>query len=148
MTTADAHDAVELAEYIAIALGCSACPSTARHSARARVMSPVIGYHLSDHRRRRRRGRPLCRVRGRRPPPPPPGTYWAGRACRHRPRQYRTVFGHTSSARALSRTPTSSAACNIMRARRANCCEVEWARTSASNASRCAGSTITRIGGQ
>jgi hypothetical protein len=40
MTTADAHDAVELAEYIAIALGCSACPSTARHSARARVMSP------------------------------------------------------------------------------------------------------------
>src|ERR1700730_9170439 len=70
------------------------------------------------------------------------GTDWAGGACRHRPRQYRTVFGHTSSSRALSRTPTASAACNIMRARRANCCEVEWARTSASSASRCAGSTI------
>src|SRR5271170_1358253 len=39
------------------------------------------------------------------------------------------VFGHTPSSRALSRTPRSSAACNIMRARNANCCEVEWART-------------------
>jgi hypothetical protein len=28
---------------------------------------------------------------------------------RHRPRQYRTVFGHTSSSRALSRTPILSA---------------------------------------
>src|ERR1700682_1445805 len=71
------------------------------------------------------------------------GTDWVAGACRHRPRQYRTVFGHTSSSRALSRTPTSSAACNIMRARNANCCEVEWARTSASSASRCAGTTIT-----
>jgi hypothetical protein len=71
------------------------------------------------------------------------GTDWAGGACRHRPRQHRTVFGHAPSSRALSRTPTSSAACNIMRARRANCCEVEWARTSASSAARCAGSTIT-----
>jgi hypothetical protein len=71
------------------------------------------------------------------------GTDWAGGACRHRPRQYRTVFGHTSSSRALSRTPTSSAACNIMRIRNANCCDVEWARSSASSASRCAGSTIT-----
>src|SRR6202166_3058814 len=70
------------------------------------------------------------------------GRDWAGGACHHRPRQYRTVFGHTSSSRALSRTPTS-AACNIRRARSANCCEVEWARTSASSASRCAGSTIT-----
>jgi hypothetical protein len=39
---------------------------------------------------------------------------------RHRPRQYRTVFGHTSSSRALSRTPILSAACKIMRARNAN----------------------------
>src|SRR5271169_5497793 len=71
------------------------------------------------------------------------GTDWAGGACRHRPRQYRTVFGHTPSSRALSRTPTSSAACNIMRIRNANCCDVEWARSSASSASRCAGSTST-----
>src|SRR5580658_8384863 len=71
------------------------------------------------------------------------GTDRAGGACRHRPRQYRTVFGHSSSSRALSRTPTSSAACNIMRIRNANCCDVEWARSSASSASRCAGSTIT-----
>lgn len=42
----------------------------------------------------------------------------------------------------LSRTPTLSAACNIMRARNANCCEVERAGTSASSASRCA-TTIT-----
>src|SRR6516225_5448480 len=70
-------------------------------------------------------------------------TDWAAGACRHRPRQYRTVFGHTSSSRALSRTPILSAACKIMRARNANCCEVEWARTSASSASRCAGKTIT-----
>src|SRR6516164_4889171 len=68
-------------------------------------------------------------------------TDWAAGACRHRPRQYRTVFGHTSSSRALSRTPILSAACKIMRARNANCCEVEWARTSAS---RCAGKTIRR----
>src|SRR5215471_4894755 len=59
-------------------------------------------------------------------------TDWAAGACRHRPRQYRTVFGHTSSSRALSRTPILSEACKIMRARNANCCEVEWARTSAS----------------
>jgi hypothetical protein len=71
------------------------------------------------------------------------GTDWVAGACRHRPRQYRTVFGHTSSSRALSRTPTSSAACNIMRARNANCCEVERARISASSASRCAGATTT-----
>src|SRR5262249_11183171 len=70
-------------------------------------------------------------------------TDWAAGACSHRPRQYRTVFGHTSSSRALSRTPILSAACKIMRARNANCCEVEWARTSASSASRCAGKTIT-----
>src|SRR6516165_7371746 len=70
-------------------------------------------------------------------------TDWAAGACRHRPRQYRTVFGHTSSSRALSRTPILSAACKIMRARDANCCEVEWARTSASSASRCAGKTIS-----
>src|SRR5262252_5156160 len=70
-------------------------------------------------------------------------TDWAAGACRHRPRQYRTVFGHTSSSRALSRTPILSAACKIMRARNANCCEVEWDRTSASSASRCAGKTIT-----
>src|ERR1700735_4886190 len=57
------------------------------------------------------------------------GTHWAGCARRQRPRQYRTVFGHTPSSRALSRTPISSTACNIMRARTANCCEVEWART-------------------
>src|ERR1700733_310067 len=71
------------------------------------------------------------------------GTHWAGGARRQRPRQYRTVFGHTPSSRALSRTPISSTACNIMRARTANCCEVEWARTSVSSASRCAGSTST-----
>src|SRR5580700_3353122 len=64
-------------------------------------------------------------------------------ASRQRWRQYQTVFGHTSSSRALSRTPTLSAACKIMRARNAACCEVEWARISASRASRCAGKTIT-----
>jgi hypothetical protein len=71
------------------------------------------------------------------------GTDCPSSASRQRWRQYRTVFGHTSSSRALSRTPTPSAACNIMRARNANCCEVERARTSASSASRCAGTTIT-----
>jgi hypothetical protein len=30
-------------------------------------------------------------------------------ACRHRLRQYRAVFGHTPTSRALSRTPTPSA---------------------------------------
>ena len=50
-------------------------------------------------------------------------------ACRHRFRQYRTVFGHT-----LARTPTSPAACRIIRARNANCCGVEWVRTSRSKA--------------
>src|SRR6202050_2491131 len=38
-----------------------------------------------------------------------------GCARRQRPRQYRPVFGHTPSSRALSRTPISSTACNIMR---------------------------------
>src|SRR5271170_7893303 len=72
------------------------------------------------------------------------GTNCPSGASRQRLRQYRTVFGHTSSSRALSRTPMLSAACKIMRARNANCCEVEWARTSASSASACAGKTITR----
>src|SRR5262252_8929642 len=71
------------------------------------------------------------------------GTDCPSGASRQRPLQYRTVFGHTASSRALSRTPILSAACKIMQARNANCCEVEWARTSASSASRCAGKTIT-----
>src|SRR6266852_926335 len=71
------------------------------------------------------------------------GTNCPSAACRHRLRQYRTVFGHTSSSRALSRTPTPSAACRIMRARTANCCGVEWVRTSCSSTSRCSGKTFT-----
>src|SRR6202035_1614042 len=71
------------------------------------------------------------------------GTDCLSAACRHRLRQYRTVFGHTSSCRALSRTPTPSAACRIMRARKANCCGVERVRTNCSNASRCSGKTVT-----
>src|SRR3974390_1808545 len=64
-------------------------------------------------------------------------------ACRHRLRQYRTVFGQTPSSRALSRTPTPSAACTIIRARSANCCAVEWVRISCSSASRWSGKTVT-----
>src|SRR4030081_3228097 len=71
------------------------------------------------------------------------GTDCPSAACRHRRRQYRTVFGHTSSSRALSRTPTSSAACRIMRARKAKCCGVERVRTNCSSASRCSGKTVT-----
>ena len=90
----------------------------------------LLGGVCRRRARARRIGEPLRHgLGGRRLPPPP--------------RQYRTVFGHTSSSRALSRTPILSAACKIMRARNANCCEVEWARTSASSASRCAGKTIT-----
>src|SRR3984893_12919291 len=71
------------------------------------------------------------------------GTDCLSAACRHRLRQYRTVFGHTSSSRALSRTPTPSAACRIMRARNANCCGVEWVRTNCSSPSRCSGKIVT-----
>src|ERR1700730_2331064 len=71
------------------------------------------------------------------------GTDCPSAACRHRLRQYRTVFGHTSSSRALSRTPTPSSACRIMRARKANYCGVEWVRTNCSSASRCSGKTVT-----
>jgi hypothetical protein len=71
------------------------------------------------------------------------GTDCPSAACRHRLRQYRTVFGHTSSSRALSRTPTPSAASSIMRAHKANCWGVERLRTSCSSASRCAGKTVT-----
>jgi hypothetical protein len=67
-------------------------------------------------------------------------------ACRHRLRQYRTVFGHTSSSRALSRTPTPSAACRIMRARKANCCGVERLRTSCSSAFALLGQNSHRVG--
>jgi hypothetical protein len=56
------------------------------------------------------------------------GTDCPSAACRHRLRQYRTVFGHTSSSRALSRTPTPSAACSIMRVHKANCWGVERLR--------------------
>src|SRR5215216_6391478 len=62
-------------------------------------------------------------------------------AWRHRLRQYRTVLGHVPSSRALARTPIASAACKIMRARKANCCGVEWVRTSRSSASRCSAKT-------
>jgi hypothetical protein len=71
------------------------------------------------------------------------GTDCPSAACRHRLRQYRTVFGHTSSSRALSRTPTPSAACSIMRVDKANCWGVERLRISYSSASRCAGKTVT-----
>src|SRR6266481_2178597 len=71
------------------------------------------------------------------------GTDCPSAARRHRLRQYRTVFGHTPSSRALARTCVPSAACRIMRARTANCCGVEWVRTSCSNTSRCSGKTFT-----
>src|ERR1700704_5299996 len=71
------------------------------------------------------------------------GTDCPSGASRQRLRQYRTVFGHTPSSRALSRTPTSSAACRIMRARKAKCCGVERVRTNCSSASRCSGKTVT-----
>src|ERR1043166_6428815 len=64
-------------------------------------------------------------------------------ARRHRLRQYRTVFGQTPSSRALSRTPTPSAACRMIRARNANCCAVEWLRTSCCSTSRWSGKTVT-----
>jgi hypothetical protein len=71
------------------------------------------------------------------------GTDCTSTACRHRLRQYRTVFGHTQSSRALSRTPTPAAACRIRRARRANCCGVAWVRISGSRMPRCSGKTVT-----
>jgi hypothetical protein len=71
------------------------------------------------------------------------GTDRSSAASRQRLRQYRTVFGHTPSSRPLSRTRTPSAACKMMRARSANCCGVEWTRTSRSKTSRCLGKTIT-----
>src|SRR6266849_5150810 len=71
------------------------------------------------------------------------GTDCPSAARRHRLRQYRTVFGHTPSSRALARTRVPSAACRIMRARTANCCGVEWVRTSCSSTSRCSGKTFT-----
>src|SRR6266851_2196895 len=71
------------------------------------------------------------------------GTDCPSAARRHRLRQYRTVFGHTPTSRALARTRVPSAACRIMRARTANCCGVEWVRTSCSNTSRCSGKTFT-----
>jgi FAD binding domain in molybdopterin dehydrogenase len=46
------------------------------------------------------------------------GTGWASAACRQRLRHCRTVFGHTPSSPAFSRTPRLSAACNMMRARK------------------------------
>src|SRR5207247_5314350 len=64
-------------------------------------------------------------------------------AWRQRSHQYRTVFGHTLSSRALARTPFPSATSRIMRARRANCCGVERVRTSRSNISRCSSETVT-----
>src|SRR5579863_340608 len=64
-------------------------------------------------------------------------------ACRHRLRQYRTVFGQTPSSRALARTRVPSAACRIMRARNAACCGVEWVRTNCSSSSRCSGKMVT-----
>src|SRR6266480_65852 len=64
-------------------------------------------------------------------------------ACRHRLHQCRTVFGHTASSRALARTPIPSAACRMMRARTANCCGVEWVRTSCSSTLRWSGKTMT-----
>jgi hypothetical protein len=57
-------------------------------------------------------------------------------------RQYRTVFGHTPSSRALAHTPIPSAG-SIMRARSANYCGVEWVRTRCSSASCCSGKTRT-----
>src|ERR1700730_6795105 len=71
------------------------------------------------------------------------GTDLPSAARRHRLRQCRTVFGQTPSSRALARTRVPSAACRIMRARTANCCGVEWVRTSCSSTSRCSGKTMT-----
>jgi hypothetical protein len=71
------------------------------------------------------------------------GTDCPSAARRHRLRQYRTVFGQTPSSRALARTRVPAAACRIMRARTANCCGVEWVRTSCSSTSRCSGKTMT-----
>jgi len=63
--------------------------------------------------------------------------------CRHRLRQYRAVFGQMPTSRALSRTPTPSAAWRIRRARLPSCCGVEWARTNCSRTSRSSGEMIT-----
>src|SRR3977135_244027 len=71
------------------------------------------------------------------------GTDCPSAARRHRLRQYRTVFGQTPSSRALARTRVPSAACRIIRARTANCCDVEWLRTSCSSTSRCSSKTMT-----
>jgi hypothetical protein len=71
------------------------------------------------------------------------GTDCGSAAFRQRLRQYRTVLGQTPSSRALARTPMPSAACTIMRARRAICCGVEWVRIRLSSASRCSGKTVT-----
>jgi hypothetical protein len=71
------------------------------------------------------------------------GTDCLSPAARHRLRQYLTVFGQTPTSRALARTPISSAACRMMRARNANCCGVEWVRTSCSSAARCSDKTVT-----
>jgi hypothetical protein len=79
------------------------------------------------------RGASASRSAAERPPVP----------CRHRLRQYRAVFGHTPTSRALSRTPMPSAACRIRRARTLNCCGVEWARTSPSKTVRSSGETVT-----
>src|SRR5215204_1046971 len=73
-------------------------------------------------------------------------TGWPSVAPRQRLHQYRTVFGHTPSSRALARTPFPSATCRIRRARNANCCGVEWVRTSCSSMSRCSGKTVTGSG--
>src|ERR1700724_831264 len=51
----------------------------------------------------------------------PSGTGCPLAARLHRLRQYRTVFGHTPSSRALSRTLTPSAAYSTRRARIASC---------------------------
>jgi hypothetical protein len=68
-------------------------------------------------------------------------------ACRHRLRQYRTVFGQTPNSRALLRTAIPSTACTMTRARSANYCGVEWVRINCSNLAL-VGQDSYRIGGQ
>ncbi len=76
-------------------------------------------------------GAPLFGASDRRAATATPGALDSQRLC-HR----RTVFGHTPRRRAISRTPTPSSQCRIMRARNAICCGVVWPRVRPSRARR------------
>ena len=63
----------------------------------------------------------------------------ASAALRQRRCQWRTVFGHTPSWRAIWRTPVPAAASRISRARSASLRGVVWARTRRVSTCSCAG---------